>query len=670
MLHFSMLEELLSQAPACQAWLPDRFLDEETSEQAWSNVFGQEKRLKKLADGIRKCDLMRSLSAAGKKIVQQRDAYLLTFFYGSEPMRGFVERSVRDTNNNALTLTASVPWLAEVFLEANPSESRSTVGIDTVLSRVDSEFADSFMRVFHAVSNQDFYDKLKPKHRDIADLVVNLILTISDAEQTLAFFKLCPWLGETQTRFVKQLEEMLENDEPQTPESRFADELIEKIRRLYSIADDYRDEPSLQRHVAIRSMIREIALYQEQHGASSFTQILMDEHQQMVGLFTRAGDVFKRYKISEALDLWARLLSEIETLPEIKAIDAACDEQIRLLEAFLGNRREIIQPAADGFKELRSSVIQLESSMEKLSKITQSQDGALDEILKLNEELIASRAKAIEKAQELAPVGVRLIEQISSLGKEIQRLQAIPKVDFVARSAELAQQVEGLTDRSDALERQVGDLTAKNQALESAVEKERGRRINQEEVADNARKEIHDLKTAMANIGRPSATPPPAASPLDAGFVVDLMTGSAKLTAEVILNTFATLYPEDLVVLDSAYKSAKEAYNFEMGSRLATLIQSLVDYLNHVRQGKPDSEARTILGSSYASHESNTVINNAKLRAKREFTYEGRVELFMSHVSVGRGFGTQHQIRVYFKIIDSKLVIAYCGERFESATSN
>jgi hypothetical protein len=68
--------------------------------------------------------------------------------------------------------------------------------------------------------------------------------------------------------------------------------------------------------------------------------------------------------------------------------------------------------------------------------------------------------------------------------------------------------------------------------------------------------------------------------------------------------------------------------------------------------------------------ESDATSNCGKMRAQREFSYQGQRMYFERHLRVGSGIGNQVCMRIYFQIIDSKIVIAYAGEHLEIASTN
>jgi hypothetical protein len=51
----------------------------------------------------------------------------------------------------------------------------------------------------------------------------------------------------------------------------------------------------------------------------------------------------------------------------------------------------------------------------------------------------------------------------------------------------------------------------------------------------------------------------------------------------------------------------------------------------------------------------------------REFDYNGERVHFTKHIAIGNKYGTANTIRMYFEIIDGKLIISYCGEHLTTA---
>ncbi len=86
-------------------------------------------------------------------------------------------------------------------------------------------------------------------------------------------------------------------------------------------------------------------------------------------------------------------------------------------------------------------------------------------------------------------------------------------------------------------------------------------------------------------------------------------------------------------------------------------------------EGKPDTVARKALGMAYRAGESDQTMAIPKLRAQREFKYNGETTVFSQHLTLGTKRGDQATIQVHFKIIDKKLVIARVGTHLDVTSS-
>lgn len=156
----------------------------------------------------------------------------------------------------------------------------------------------------------------------------------------------------------------------------------------------------------------------------------------------------------------------------------------------------------------------------------------------------------------------------------------------------------------------------------------------------------------------------------DGGFVSAIaqqISGGIK-TPEDYLRVYAQLYPDRLIVLDSAYESAKKSWEYRNGDKLGKNLFILMnDYYNECMSGVPDSKTRLLFGTKILrDNESDTVLANDKLRSQREFEYEGEKRVFEKHIALGIKYGAANCLRLYFEIIEGKVVIAYCGEHLSN----
>ena len=88
----------------------------------------------------------------------------------------------------------------------------------------------------------------------------------------------------------------------------------------------------------------------------------------------------------------------------------------------------------------------------------------------------------------------------------------------------------------------------------------------------------------------------------------------------------------------------------------------MTGYLDAIKGGQPDAQAKAMFGGAYSAKESETVMGNPELRSYREFEVNGEKTLMLQHLTIGVSNSASDTIRVYFKIIDGVIYIGYCGE--------
>lgn len=134
------------------------------------------------------------------------------------------------------------------------------------------------------------------------------------------------------------------------------------------------------------------------------------------------------------------------------------------------------------------------------------------------------------------------------------------------------------------------------------------------------------------------------------------------LTPEEALKLLKALYP-NVHILPSAWSSAIEAQSFESTDRLWNMLKTLADdYLNKIRNGVPDAEARKCFPSNtFAANESETTMTCKRARKQREWDYNGENRTFAKHLRIGVADDVRKTIRVHFDVINDALVIAHCG---------
>jgi hypothetical protein len=107
--------------------------------------------------------------------------------------------------------------------------------------------------------------------------------------------------------------------------------------------------------------------------------------------------------------------------------------------------------------------------------------------------------------------------------------------------------------------------------------------------------------------------------------------------------------------------------------RVSRLFESLVlladEYYSSIMAGNPDAVAKECFSDIYRANESDTVENMPKLRAQREFTYQGNTILMRQHLTLGAARSPKTTCQVHFAIVDGKLIIGRIGHHLPVASS-
>lgn len=145
-----------------------------------------------------------------------------------------------------------------------------------------------------------------------------------------------------------------------------------------------------------------------------------------------------------------------------------------------------------------------------------------------------------------------------------------------------------------------------------------------------------------------------------------------SLTPEELLRFFGLMAADRVVVLDSAWKSSRESDKFAYPERLTEHLSKLIfEYLDQVRAGTPMGQAgRDVFAGAFAARESQSVSQDHSLRAQREFIYNGETRYFEYRLRTGNGWGAVEGLRLYFDVIDGKVVIAYLGPHLDQPSTN
>ncbi len=140
-----------------------------------------------------------------------------------------------------------------------------------------------------------------------------------------------------------------------------------------------------------------------------------------------------------------------------------------------------------------------------------------------------------------------------------------------------------------------------------------------------------------------------------------------KLTLLRCLDVIELAFPDRVVILQSARKSAEESGDFNNPQKALELMWRLCDgYWNAIVSGS-DQDARAVFGNAYAANESETARNNKRARELRSFEYKGKQVEMMKHLKIGVKDSTAETWRLHFHwdAEETRIVIGHCGKHLD-----
>ena len=662
--------------------LPPRFANnEEPLARAWRNAIVDVKKIKSMAAALRKSPGAKSMP---KRIVNNTpDECVLSIFFRNHEMRQTTRHWFEDAGSKFTNLDDLLPGM---IARINRRDTLEKAVIPRDL--IDILTAE---RLVHIADNLDFlerccsrlfYESISEPLRDTLDLSLNLLLAQPGTERFAArFLSEYPWLAQNQPpvqRVEEEEEEQASDPSREEDAGPFSPADFMEFTRFYSkkIYNNAKpdDKPwgiySYYQHY--RNLYK---LNQEyDHEAQEFLrESYSGEHSGIISGLRDIMSLANTYKAFESIgrskDLYQNLLVD----PVFSKIEISSEDDLIAIGDFIESRKSSISDNMDFLKTIHGAFKQLGKNISRLSEITTNQTGSLDEIVEITNTIGGLRSHVLGEADRFFDLIDDYLEAFSEVqayfaNQDVPLIAAPQEKDVSLLEASLAQASEKLaeTEASAAL---VSDQL--KQAY-LALEAEKTRRAHYESQVDSLKAALHEARTEiqLRTGGKPSEEKLEAL-PVDTTTMLSLLKGEVKMTPLMILDTLSSIAPDRLVVLESARKSANEASNFDLPERLAQILEALMyPYLDSIRSGKPDSDARSVLPRSYAAKESDTVMKSPRLRAMREFNYNGQDMTFFQHVGVGRNYGTQHALRIYFKLIDDKVVVAYVGKHLETASTN
>jgi hypothetical protein len=273
--------------------------------------------------------------------------------------------------------------------------------------------------------------------------------------------------------------------------------------------------------------------------------------------------------------------------------------------------------------------------------------------------LIAHRMNIPNSWQHITPESV----------KEAQRKRELDKIRQKTKEAgDLQRYIELLEEDNyqkqteiENLHFEINDLQNNNDYYFSEYEKESEERKAQQFKVESLKSQFEVLKITRQKRGE-----------------LEDCSGELRLLFEEYLKEkispcrclelISRLYPDRIIVLDSAYKSSRDSQGFIEKKIVFDLLWKLsTDYWEALDSGRGDTEARQIFGNDYAAKESDTVEKNKETKRSRTFSYNGVEIEMMKHLKHGRKDSPAETIRIHFEweSDEKKIIIGYCGPHLD-----
>jgi len=668
------LNEVALEHGVHRCLMPDRFLLTSSSEQLWAMVLGGKHGIRALADKLKKHDGLTDYPREMRRKIGSES--MIAMMLCSHESRAMLRsEGILDPNDwSGWVLSAHTKALAGHKGKIAPSWK-----IDFRKYALDFSQAvvKQMVDLLAPYTNIEFYRGLGRVERDLADFVVNAALCnlhMEDGEFVHDFIEQYNWLMERQSGFVlgfnraykEDLQLVVKVDLRSPPETIPFAEFWRTCLKVLCESTPARGS-NFTGHELVHSAQILLSMCENRKPGIVIAmreQIQRDENDLMRAI-RRLNQEVEMSGLMVKQASWIEALSSLETLTPLPEFPPLSKDLAAVVDKYTSDRSAtstLVSHDGDPFEESLRAIKSLKASIsEEILKPASD----VEVLGTLTADLKVHTATFERISNSLGTLFAQIMKCSLGLRADIARIvegTASEVVPVTPAYPDLSQDLERVKTESEALQATLDNQVKATEAVQATVEK-----LSNE--ISLVKEENHLLKQRMAfTPHEPIDDEPELDIPVDLHAII---TGVREPKPIETLLYFEQLAPDRVVILPSAKRSALEADNLQLGFQLAKLVDRLVfAYLDALNSGVPDAEARKIFGKSYKAKESDGVRQNRRLRSLREFSYNGETHLFERHIGIGRNYGTQHSIRLYFEVIEGKLVIAYCGEHLDSVQTN
>jgi hypothetical protein len=370
-------------------------------------------------------------------------------------------------------------------------------------------------------------------------------------------------------------------------------------------------------------------------------------------------DILHEYRRSTAKAVENLLLTAESDLADFAEIDGFSAETVvldylrELLSLLDAADVETVELIEDQFKQFRSAY----------SRFVEQAWGSYDRVESLEDEIVRLVDEgAMQNAARIGEITAELQRMRGSLDEIFRPLKEFTPPAVKAAPAPKQEFSPPPSTWPSEEQMIIEELRAERDSLLQ------DKRLLKEELAQKGR-EAFQAQARRAETNGLSVPPEDMARR-----IANLCVATGRFTPAAVLRIIETLHGKELVVvLPSAHEAAKRSEDFRYSERLYKLLTLLVtDYRDALRGGRPDTEARHILGNAYRATESESVKGNRDLSRRRIFRYEGREVPMFQHLGIGVADSTEQTLRVHFHWDAGKslIVIGYVGPHLDTITTS
>ncbi|AZL83366.1 hypothetical protein EIJ81_00435 (plasmid) [Aliivibrio salmonicida] len=281
--------------------------------------------------------------------------------------------------------------------------------------------------------------------------------------------------------------------------------------------------------------------------------------------------------------------------------------------------------------------------------------------------------KPLENALQISDIALTLNDNVSSLENDIHisefrnslKQQAqnskITEQWRTASNNRLIQSFNAMYPSVTSEPSELVDLTSKVSKLENELEISKQDLLSaKNEYAENVTKCKAETEMKVECIIRDNYTNHPLT--LLANSSSDMKWLSLLSILDMIKANFS-----NVIILDAAYESSKSASSFRLKDVLKDLVVLCTSYIPSIKNRGDQVVNELFTTDRFKANESESTMNNAKLRKMREVEYDGNVFYMEKHLGFGSDKSTS--IRIYFEVVNDKIIIGYAGPHLECSNS-